>query len=175
MYVFVGFLTPIIVIGPLHAIIFFERFCYRACALARQTERDRETESNKSLLRGDGHATIPSPPFSSWDLGHACTSTQHEFKPPGLGLEPWSTMWESSDITITLTADHCFLFFFFKRDFFLRDFRYRTRALARQTERDRETESEKSPTRGDGHAAIPSPPFSSRDLGHARTCARREF
>ena len=42
-------------------------------------------------------------------------------------------------------------------------------------ERDRETESEKSPPRGDGHAAIPSPPFSSRDLGHARTCAQREF
>ena len=46
---------------------------------------------------------------------------------------------------------------------------------APQKDRDRETESKKSPPRGDGHAAIPSPPFSSRDLGHARTPARREF
>ena len=30
------------------------------------------------------------------------------------------------------------------------------------------------PPRGDGHAAIPSP-FSSQDLGHARTCALHEF
>ena len=66
-------------------------------------------------------------------------------------------------------------FFFFLSFFFWRDFHCRARALARQTERDIETESEKSPPWGDGHAAIPSPPFSSRDLGHARTRARREF
>ena len=59
--------------------------------------------------------------------------------------------------------------------FFLRGFCYRTHALVRQTERDTETESEKSPPRGDGHAVIPSLPFSSRDLGHACTHARREF
>ena len=50
----------------------------------------------------------------------------------------------------------------------------RVRSPDRQ-ERDRETESEKSPPRGDGHAAITSPPFSSQDLGHTRTRARREF
>ena len=55
--------------------------------------------------------------------------------------------------------------------FFLRDFHYKVYALTRQTERDIETESEKSPPRGDGHPAIHSPPFSSRDLGHARTRA----
>ena len=73
-------------------------FCYRVCALTRKTE------SEKSPRRGDGHAAIPSPSFSSWDLGHARTHAQHEFKPPGLGLEPWLTTWESSDIAITLTA-----------------------------------------------------------------------
>ena len=71
---------------------------------ARQTERDRETESKKSSPRGDGHAAIPSPPFSSRDLGHARTRTRHEFKPLGPGLEPRLTMWESSDVAITLTA-----------------------------------------------------------------------
>ena len=72
--------------------------------LARETERDREIESEKSPPRGDGHAAIPSPPFSSRDLGHARTRAQHEFKPPGPGLDLWSTTWESSDIAITLTA-----------------------------------------------------------------------
>ena len=66
--------------------------------------RETETESEKSPPRGDGHAAIPSPPFSSQDLGHARTCTQHEFKPPGPGLKPQSTTWESSDIAITLTA-----------------------------------------------------------------------
>ena len=42
-------------------------------------------------------------------------------------------------------------------------------------ERKRETESEKSPPVGDGQGAIPSPPFSSWDLVHARTCAWHEF
>ena len=61
--------------------------------------------------------------------------------------------------------------------FFLggRSFFYRVHVLTRRTERDREIESEKSPPREDGHAAIPSPPFSSRDPGHARTHARREI
>ena len=70
----------------------------------RLPERERETESEKSPPRGDVHAAIPFPPFSSWDLGHACTGTRHEFKSPGLGLEPQSTMWESSDIAITPSA-----------------------------------------------------------------------
>ena len=72
--------------------------------LARQTERDIETESEKSLPRGEGHVAILSPSFSSWDLGHARTRARREFKPPGLGHEPRSTMWESSDIAIMLTA-----------------------------------------------------------------------
>ena len=71
-------------------------------ALARETERDRQTESKKSPPRADGHAAIPSLPFSSWDLGHACTCAQCEFMP--LGLKLWSTTWESSDIAITPTA-----------------------------------------------------------------------
>ena len=58
------------------------------CSPERQ--RDRETESEKSPSRGDGHVAIPSP-FSSRDLGHARTHTQREFKPPGPGLELWST------------------------------------------------------------------------------------
>ena len=37
----------------------FRGFCYRARALARQTEREIETESEKSPPRGDGHAAIP--------------------------------------------------------------------------------------------------------------------
>ena len=89
--------------GVQRKILFFS-FCYRARALARQTERDREIESRKSPPSGDGHAAIPSPPFSSRDLGHVRTCARREFKPPGPGLEPRSTTWESSDIAITLTA-----------------------------------------------------------------------
>ena len=88
--------------GPLRVVLFC--FCYRACALTRKTERDRETESEKSPPTGDGHATIPSPPFSSQELGHARTYTQREFKPPGPGRELRSTTWESSDIAVTPTA-----------------------------------------------------------------------
>ena len=91
--------------NPFSSILFFgEVFCYRVHVFARKTERDRETESEKSLPRGDGHAAIPTPPFSSQDLGHACTRTQREFKPPGPGFEPWSTTWESSGVAIMLSA-----------------------------------------------------------------------
>ena len=83
---------------------FWEACRYRAGALARQTEKDRETGSEKSPPRGDGHVTIPSPPFSSRDLGHACTCAWCEFKPPGPGLEPRLATWEFSDIAIMLTA-----------------------------------------------------------------------
>ena len=72
--------------------------------LARKTERNRETESEKSPPRGDGHTAIPSLPFSSQYLEHACTHAWREFKPLGPGLELWSTTWESSDIAITSTA-----------------------------------------------------------------------
>ena len=106
--------------------------------------------------------------LGSWACTH--THTWHEFKPPGPGRELWSTTWESSDIAITLTAgSHTHLYFL--REIFC----YRVCAPARQTERDRETESEKSPPRGDGHATIPSPPVSSQDLGHSRTHAWHEF
>ena len=76
-------------------------FCYRACGLARQTERDRETESEKSLPRGDGHAAIPSP---LGILGTHVHMPGVSFKPPGPGHEPQSTTWESNDTAITLTA-----------------------------------------------------------------------
>ena len=79
---------------------FLSSFCYRAHALARKTERDREIESEKSPPRGDGHAAIPSPPFSSRD--HVCTRAQCEFKPPGPGLELRLTSWEFSNIAIML-------------------------------------------------------------------------
>ena len=81
-------------------------------ALARKTE----TESEKLPPRGDGHAAIPSPLFSSQDLGHACTRAWREFKPPDPGLEPRSTTWESSDITIRPTAGPRFLYLIAKRD-----------------------------------------------------------
>ena len=37
-------------------------------------------------------------------LGTLAHALGVSFKPPGLGREPWSTTWESSDIAITLTA-----------------------------------------------------------------------
>ena len=92
-------------------IIFWRGFCYRVRALARQTEGDREIESEKSPPRGDGHAAIPSSPFSSRDLGHAHTCAQREFKPPGLGLEPCSTRWEPCDVTIMPSAGSSILQF----------------------------------------------------------------
>ena len=46
-------------------------------------------------------------------------------------------------------------------------------ALARQIETERQKARNHLP--GDGHTTILSPPFSSQDLGHARTRARREF
>ena len=83
------------------------------------------------------------------------------FKPPSPGREPQTAMWQSSDIAITLTAGS-------HREVF-------AIGRVRSPDRDIETESKKSPPRGDGHAAIPSSPFSSRGLGHARTRARCEF
>ena len=65
---------------------------------------DRETESKKSPPRGYGHTPIPSPPFSSQDLGHTRTHAQREFKPPSPGIELRLTTWESSDIAVTLFA-----------------------------------------------------------------------
>ncbi|ELV12918.1 Serine/arginine-rich splicing factor 2 [Tupaia chinensis] len=49
-------------------------------------------------------------------------------------------------------------------------FRYQSRSRSRPRSG---SQSRSRSSRGDGHAAIPSPPFSSRDLGHARTRARR--
>ena len=67
---------------------------------ARQKERDRETESEKSAPRQYCN------PFSSRDLGHAHAHARahHELKSPGLGLKPQSTTRESSDIAIMPTA-----------------------------------------------------------------------
>ena len=68
----------------------------------RQRHRDRKREITP---RGDGHAAIPSP-FSSplGILGTHAHAPSVRFKPPGLGHEPRSTTWESSDIAITPTA-----------------------------------------------------------------------
>ena len=78
--------------------------CHRAHTYTSRGETERDRESEKSPPRVDGHATIPSPPFSSEDLGHARTRTWREFELPGPGLKPWSATWESSDTAITLTA-----------------------------------------------------------------------
>ena len=94
------YLILFIVVIIIIIVIFWRGFCYRACVLTSK----RETESEKSPPTGDGHAAIPSPPFSSQGLGHARTRARHEFKPPGLGLGLRLTTWESSDIAITLTA-----------------------------------------------------------------------
>ena len=115
---------------------FLRDFHYTACALARQTERDIQTESEESPPRGDGHAAIPSPPLSSRDLGHACTRARREFKPPGPGRKPWSTTWESSDIAIMLTAGpkevYIYIYIFFFREIF-------TVGRVRSPDRQRET------------------------------------
>ena len=85
------------------------------------------------------------------------------FKLPGPGLEPRSTTWESSDIAITLTAG--------SRELFAIG---RVCLPERQRQGDRKQEIT-PPPREDGHATIPSPPFSSRDLGYAGMHAQREF
>ena len=73
--------------------------------LSEKTERERQRDRKQEITpRGDGHTAIPSPPFSSQDLGNACTCAWHEFKPSGPGLELWSTTWEFSDRAMTLTA-----------------------------------------------------------------------
>ena len=105
-------------------------------------------------------------------------------KPPGPGREPRSTMWESSDIAITLTAGSpSSSFFFFLESFFCVFvfvlfcfvFCFAIGCVCTpDRQRETETESEKSPPGGDGHARIPSP-FSSQDLGHSRSCARHKF
>ena len=55
-------------------------------------ERDRNGEGEKSSLGADGHATVPSPPFSSQDCRHV-----HAYE-PGVSF---MTTWKSSDVTIT--------------------------------------------------------------------------
>ena len=82
---------------------FLEVFAIGRVWLARQTERQRDRK-REITPQGDGHAAIPSPPFSSRDLGHAHTRARREFKSLGPGLEPQSTTWESSDIAIMVTA-----------------------------------------------------------------------
>ncbi|ELW58475.1 Brain-specific angiogenesis inhibitor 1-associated protein 2-like protein 2 [Tupaia chinensis] len=69
----------------------FLQFFGRGMMCAHLTERDKETENEKSPLRGDGHATIPSPPFSSRDLGHARTHTRRALlwvEQAGISVEP---------------------------------------------------------------------------------------
>ena len=51
------------------------------CVSSLERHSKAEKQSEKSPPRRDGHATIPSPPFSSRDLGHACTCAWCEFKP----------------------------------------------------------------------------------------------
>ena len=75
------------------------------CSLG-ETERasEREAESEESPPGGYGHATIPSPPFSSWDLGHARTCTLHNLKGIGSGTRT-AVDYIGSNIAITLTTD----------------------------------------------------------------------
>ena len=88
-------------------IIFFlfgEVFFYRVCALARKTERDIETESEKSPPAGMVmlQSLLLHSPLGI--LGTHAHAPGVSFKPPGPGLELQSTTWESSDIAITLSA-----------------------------------------------------------------------
>ena len=86
-------------------LFFLERvLCYRACALTRQTERDRETESEKSPPGGmvTPQSLLLHSPLEI--LGMHAHAPGVSFKPLGPGREPWSAMWESSNIAITLTA-----------------------------------------------------------------------
>ena len=79
-------------------------FLYRARALARQTDRDIETESEKSP---PGGMVTPQSLLLHSLLGILGTHAHApgvSFKPPGPGCEPQSTTWESSDIAIMLTA-----------------------------------------------------------------------
>ena len=81
--------------------------------LARQTERDIETESEKSP---PGEMVTPQSLLLHSPLGILGTHAHApgvSFKPPGPGRELPSTIWESSDIAITLTAGP------FQRDFLL--------------------------------------------------------
>ena len=111
----------------------FLSFFWWGGGLCYMRQKDRERQKARNCPpRGDGHATIPSPPFSPWDLGHAHTCFQREFKPQGPGLKPPLTTRESSYTAITPTAGP-YLFIF------ERDFSYRACALTR------ETESKKSP------------------------------
>ena len=71
------------------------------CSPERQTETERQKARNHPL---GGMAVLQSLLLHSRDLGHTCTHTQHEFKSPGPGLEPWLTTWESSNVTIMPSA-----------------------------------------------------------------------
>ena len=72
--------------------------------LVGETEKDRETESEKSPP--GGMATLQSLLLHS-PLGILSTHAHVpgvSFEPPGPGLKSQSTTWESSDIAIMLTA-----------------------------------------------------------------------
>ena len=84
----------------------------------RLPERQRETERQKARNHPPGGmATLQSLLLHSplGILGMHAHTPDMSSKPPGPGLKPQSTTWESSDIAITLTAGPSF------RDFFSED------------------------------------------------------
>ena len=104
-------------IGVYLFIYLLRGLCYRVRVLARQTERDRQKARNH-LPRGV--ATLQSLLLHS-PLGILGTHTHVplvSFKSPDQELEPQSTTWESSDITILPSAGpilfgfYCFVLFF---------------------------------------------------------------
>ena len=100
---------------PLHQLLvqqyFFKRFLLSGTS-THQKERQRNGKREITPQWGWPRRN----PFSSILLlgsWHARTRAWREFKPPGPGLEPRSTTWQSSDIAITLTAGPCLLKFLY--------------------------------------------------------------
>ena len=84
---------------------FLERgFCCSTCALARESQRHRETESEKSPPEGMAMplSLLLHSPLRILDT-HIHTLGM-SLKPLDLGLEPQLTMWESSNASITAVA-----------------------------------------------------------------------
>ena len=78
---------------------------------SRQTEKDRETESEKSP---SGGMATPQSLLLQSPLGILSTHAHApsvSFKPPGPGRGLQSTTWESSDIAFMLTAGPIILIF----------------------------------------------------------------
>ena len=91
-------------VKPFRLFFFWRGFRYRARALARQTERDTETERRNHHPEG---MVTPQSLLLHSSLGFLGTHAHApgvSFKPSGPGRKPWLTTWESSDIAIMVTA-----------------------------------------------------------------------